>query len=153
MDEAMAKTLATQTPELDVREVQAAGGLVTRDDQAGHPQVLIVHRSRYDDWSFPKGKLDPGETFETAALREVMEETGLVCRLARELQSVRYRDAGGLPKLVRYWHMIPLEGDIDSFVFNSEIDNLRWVPPTEAAELLSYSHDRALLAAFLATGD
>ncbi len=112
----------------------------------------MVHRSRYDDWSFPKGKLDSGETFEDAALREVTEETGLVCRLVAELEPVRYQDAAGLPKLVRYWHMIPLEGDIGDFVFNSEIDDLRWVHPGEAARLLSYSHDRVLLAGFLAAG-
>ena len=146
----MGGTLTTKASELDVKEVRAAGGLITRVDETGDPQVLLVHRSRYDDWSFPKGKLDPGETFEEAALREVKEETGLVCRLLAELAPVRYRDADGLPKLVRYWQMVPLEGDIGDFAFNSEIDDLRWVHPVEAARLLSYAHDRVLLEDFIA---
>ena len=146
----MGGTLTTEASELDVKEVRAAGGLITRVDETGDPQVLLVHRSRYDDWSFPKGKLDPGETFEEAALREVKEETGLVCRLLAELAPVRYRDADGLPKLVRYWQMVPLEGDIGDFAFNSEIDDLRWVHPVEAARLLSYAHDRVLLEDFIA---
>lgn len=146
----MGGTFTTKTSELDVKEVRAAGGLITRVDETGDPQVLLVHRSRYDDWSFPKGKLDPGETFEEAALREVKEETGLVCRLLAELAPVRYRDADGLPKLVRYWQMVPLEGDIGDFAFNSEIDDLRWVHPVEAARLLSYAHDRVLLEDFIA---
>ena len=146
----MGGTLTTKASELDVKEVRAAGGLITRVDEAGDPQVLLVHRSRYNDWSFPKGKLDPGETFEEAALREVKEETGLVCRLLAELAPVRYRDADGVPKLVRYWQMMPLEGDIGDFAFNSEIDDLRWVHPVEAARLLSYAHDRVLLDGFVA---
>jgi 8-oxo-dGTP diphosphatase len=125
--------------------VRAAGGLVGRFDDAGHFQVLLVHRSRYDDWSFPKGKLDEGESFEEAALREVAEETGLICRLDGELAPVRYFDSAGRPKLVRYWRMIPIEGDIRDFVFNAEIDDLRWVGADEADSLLSYQHDRELL--------
>ena len=149
----MGGTLTTKASELDVKEVRAAGGLITRVDETGDPQVLLVHRSRYDDWSFPKGKLDPGETFEEAALREVKEETGLVCRLLAELAPVRYRDADGLPKLVRYWKMVPLKGDIGDFAFNSEIDDLRWVYPGEAARLLSYAHDLILLEGFIAAAD
>ena len=126
--------------------VRAAGGLVTRSDEAGDHQVLVVHRSRYNDWSFPKGKLDEGEGFEEAALREVAEETGLTCRLDGELAPTRYWDSAGSPKIVRYWLMTPIEGDIGAFVFNTEIDDLRWVPLNEAQELLSYQHDRDLLA-------
>jgi len=135
-----------------VTEVQAAGGLVTRLDATGQSQVLLVHRARYDDWSFPKGKLDPGETFEGAALREVLEETGLVCRPVGELSSVRYRDAAGQPKIVRYWHMAPIEGDIGDYVFNAEIDDLRWFRTDDAAALLTYAHDRDLLAELDAGG-
>ena len=136
-----------------VTEVRAAGGLVTRSDPDGDLQVLVVHRSQYDDWSFPKGKLDRGETFEEAALREVTEETGLVCRLEGELAPIRYRDADHRPKIVRYWHMVPLHGDIADFEFNSEIDDLRWVPVEEARRLLSYSHDRDLLTGLEVAGD
>lgn len=126
--------------------VRAAGGVVGRFDDTGSLQVLLVHRSRYDDWSFPKGKLDEGESFEDAALREVAEETGLICRLDGELTPVRYLDAAGRPKLVRYWRMTSIEGDIRDFVFNAEIDDVRWVGLDEADSLLSYRHDRELLA-------
>jgi 8-oxo-dGTP diphosphatase len=144
----VAEAIAGQTAELDVTEVEAAGGLVTREDESGDLQVLVVHRSRYADWSFPKGKLDSDETFEAAAIREVAEETGLVCRLVTELAPIRYQDAAGRPKIVRYWHMVPAAGDIGDYTFNAEIDDLRWVSREEAATLLSYAHDRDLLARF-----
>ncbi|MGE5636423.1 MAG: NUDIX hydrolase [Nocardioidaceae bacterium] len=118
-------------------QVLAAGGVVVR---GGH--VAVVHRPKYDDWSLPKGKLDPGESFEEAALREVEEETGLRCRLGRELPSASYRDAKDRPKLVRWWLMEPLGGD---FTPTREIDELRWLSPADAAALLSYGHDRELL--------
>ena len=119
-------------------EVRAAGGLVVRDGL-----VCLVHRPRYDDWSLPKGKLDPGEGFEQAALREVEEETGLRCRLRGELPEVRYTDARGRPKLVRYWVMDVV--DDSGFSPNDEVDELRWVPLAEAARLLSYKRDRELV--------
>jgi 8-oxo-dGTP diphosphatase len=119
--------------------VDAAGGIVERDGL-----VLLVHRPRYDDWSFPKGKLDPGESFEDAALREVEEETGLHCSLGRELPATRY-EVNGRPKLVRYWLMAP-RADVD-FVPNDETDDLRWVTPEEARRLLTYDRDRDVLAA------
>jgi 8-oxo-dGTP pyrophosphatase MutT (NUDIX family) len=119
--------------------VDAAGGVVERDGS-----VLLVHRPRYDDWTFPKGKLDPGESFEDAALREVEEETGLRCTLGRELPAIRY-EVNGRPKLVRYWLMTP-EAE-PGFVPNDETDELRWVTPDEARGLLSYDRDRDVLAA------
>jgi 8-oxo-dGTP diphosphatase len=119
--------------------VFAAGGVVVRDGK-----VLLVHRPRYDDWSFPKGKLDVGESFEDAAVREVEEETGLRCSLGRELPSTRYQ-VGARPKLVRYWLMNP-EAETP-FVPNDETDGLRWLTPDQALELLSYDRDRDVLAA------
>jgi len=116
--------------------VKAAGGLVVRGGL-----VAVVHRPKYDDWSFPKGKLDPGEGFEEAALREVEEETGLRCRVREELPSVSYRDAKQRPKIVRYWRMEPIEGE---FTPNDEVDEMRWLAPDEAARLLSYQRDREL---------
>ena len=119
--------------------VFAAGGVVVRDGK-----VLLVHRPRYDDWSFPKGKLDGGESFEDAAVREVEEETGLRCSLGRELPSTRYQ-VGARPKLVRYWLMNP-EAETP-FAPNDETDGLRWLTPDQALELLSYDRDRDVLAA------
>ena len=117
--------------------IDAAGGVVVRDGR-----VLLVHRPRYDDWTFPKGKLDPGESFEEAAVREVEEETGLRCTLGDELASTRY-DVGGRPKLVRYWLMTP-ESEA-AFEENDETDDLRWLTPEEAGTFLTYARDRELL--------
>jgi 8-oxo-dGTP diphosphatase len=119
--------------------VNAAGGVVVRDGK-----VLLVHRPRYDDWTLPKGKLDPGEAFEDAALREVEEETGQRCSLGRELPSTRY-EVGGRPKLVRYWLMTP-EGDT-AFEPNDETDDVRWVTPEEAFALLTHDRDRDVVRA------
>jgi len=123
-------------------DVVAAGGVVVRDGVDGR-EVLIVHRPRYDDWSFPKGKQDPGETDEQTALREVAEETGLACRLGPYLAAVRYRDHKHRAKVVHYWRMeVETTGP---FAPDDEVDRLRWCSPTEAATLLTYAHDRALL--------
>lgn len=119
--------------------VLAAGGVVVRNGR-----VVLIHRPKYDDWSFPKGKLDPGESFEDAALREVEEETGLRCTLGRELPSTEYRDAKGRPKLVRYWEMKPVAGE---FTPTNEVDDLRWLEFARAAGVLSYEHDREVLRA------
>jgi 8-oxo-dGTP diphosphatase len=119
-------------------EVQAAGGLVARDGK-----VLLVHRPRYDDWSLPKGKLDDGESWEDAALREVHEETGVRARLRDELPPVHYTDNRGRPKTVRYWVMEPV--DVPAFTPNDEVDELQWLAPEEAAQRLSYPHDCELV--------
>ena len=120
--------------------MKAAGGVILRDGE-----VAVVHRPRYDDWTLPKGKLDAEESFEEAALREVEEETGLLCRLVRELPPVAYRDARGRPKIVRYW-LMEVEHD-PGFVPNDEVDELRWLPTAEALALLSYGRDTELLRA------
>jgi 8-oxo-dGTP diphosphatase len=117
--------------------VRAAGGLVVRNGQ-----VLLVHRPKYDDWSFPKGKCDDGESDEACALREVEEETGLDCELLDELGRTSYRDAKGRPKVVRYWRMRPLEGE---FLPHDEVDEIRWETPERAAGLLSWPRDLPLL--------
>ena len=120
-----------------VRQVRAAGGVVERDGL-----VAVVHRPRYDDWSLPKGKLDRGESWERAALREVLEETGLECELGEELPTVRYMDQRGRPKTVRYWRMLVTGGEFEA---NDEVDAIRWLAPAQAAALLSYEHDRRLV--------
>jgi 8-oxo-dGTP diphosphatase len=126
--------------------VRAAGGIVLRGDGEVR-SVALVHRPRYDDWSFPKGKLIDGEDDESAALREVEEETGLRCRIGPSVGSVMYRDRHGRPKVVRYFRM---DADGGSFAPSEEVDQLRWVPVDEAGGLLSYAHDRNLLRRALA---
>ena len=127
----------------EAAEVKAAGGVVWR--RAGDTiAIAIAHRPRYDDWSLPKGKLDAGERWEDCALREVEEETGMRCRLGEELEPTNYQDRKGRDKVVRYWLMEPVD-DTD-FVPNDEVDQLRWLAPAEAADLLSYPHDKELVA-------
>ena len=122
--------------------VEAAGGVLWRRSGDGSVEIAVVHRPRYDDWSLPKGKLDEGETFEEAALREVEEETGMRCRLGRELGETHYEDRKGRPKIVRYWAMSDCDGE---FQPNDEVDELRWVPIGDAQALLSYDFDHELV--------
>ena len=121
--------------------VRAAGGVVVRLVD-GEPRVAVIHRPKYDDWSLPKGKLDPGEGWEQAALREVREETGWRCEIERELAPGHYRDGDGRPKFVRFWLMRAVEGE---FAPNDEVDALRWLAPAEALAALEYEHDRELV--------
>lgn len=130
--------------EHDSFEVEAAGGVVWRPHGRGC-QVAVVHRPKYDDWTLPKGKLEPGELAEQAALREVEEETGLVCRLGDELLPVSYLDHQGRRKRVRYWAMTVERG---AFEPNAEVDELRWVDLDAAVDQLTYPQDRAVLASF-----
>jgi 8-oxo-dGTP diphosphatase len=122
-------------------EVKAAGGVVWRRG-AGGIEVAVAHRPHRRDWSLPKGKLDPGESWEAAALREVLEEIGFRCRLGRELPPTSYMDQKGRSKVVRYWLMEPEEGEFEP---NREVDELRWLIPSAAAELLTYPHDQELV--------
>jgi 8-oxo-dGTP pyrophosphatase MutT (NUDIX family) len=126
--------------------IRAAGGIVHRRDPNGEWQVLLVHRPRYDDWSLPKGKADRGERAEETALREVEEETGLRCRLGDEVGKTRYKDAKGRSKVVRYWFMQPAVADATAeFTPNDEVDAVAWCTQEEAAQRVSYEHDRKLL--------
>ena len=139
--------------------MQAAGGVVSRAGEGGVLEVLLVHRPKYDDWSLPKGKLEPGETHEEAALREVEEETGLVCELGRELPSISYRDGKDRPKVVRYWAMELVDGggasstsgSSSGFEANAEVDELAWLPPDEARARLVYLPDAEIVDRFLAS--
>ena len=126
-----------------VYEVRAAGGVVHRMNADDCPEVCLVHRPRYDDWSLPKGKLDDGETFEDAAVREVEEEVGLRVRLSDELPPTTYTDSRGRGKLVRYWLMEIVE-DL-GFTPNDEVDEVKWCTPAEAARCVTYTHDAELL--------
>jgi 8-oxo-dGTP diphosphatase len=117
--------------------IRAAGGVVLRDGE-----IVVVHRPRYDDWTLPKGKAEPGESDQDCALREVEEEAGLRCELLQELTTVVYDDARGRLKQVRYWLMRPVSGELRPAY---EIDDARWVPVDEAASVLSYDRDREVL--------
>lgn len=123
--------------------VQAAGGVLLRRNEGGALEVAVVRRPKYGDWTLPKGKLGPGEGFEDAALREVEEETRLKCRLGPEVGTSEYRDRHGRRKVVRYWLMTPVSGRFEP---NAEVDELRWLAPSEAAELLTYERDGAIVA-------
>ncbi len=130
-------------------EVRAAGGVVVR--RPGRlplrpRQVLLVHRPKYDDWTFPKGKQDKGESDEETALREVAEETGFECSLGTDLGTVRYRDSMGRDKIVHYWAMaLPNNERGDHFVPNREVDEIVWLAVQHADRLLTYEHDRVLI--------
>jgi len=122
-------------------EIAAAGGvLISRSDDG--PRIAVIHRPKYMDWSLPKGKLEEGEGWQEAALREVEEETGYRARPLDELERVSYRDRKSRRKLVRYWLMEPVEGQ---FAPHGELDELRWVSPEEADRLLTYEHDKEIV--------
>jgi 8-oxo-(d)GTP phosphatase len=130
--------------------IRAAGAVLWRPLGDGAAEVALVHRPRYDDWTLPKGKLDPGETAAAAAVREVAEETGFRCWLGRRLGQARYEVRSSLarqtgPKTVDYWAARAADG---AFTPSREVDALRWLRPAQARELLSYDYDRTVLDAF-----
>lgn len=132
----------------DDGEVRAGGGVVWRRGPGG-VEVLLVHRPTYDDWTLPKGKAEEGESDQEAALREVVEETGLRCRPGAELPSSRYVDRLGRPKRVRYWVMEVVGG---GFAPTAEVDAVSWCPPPEALRRLTYPRDGEVLDAFVRGG-
>jgi 8-oxo-dGTP diphosphatase len=133
-------------------DIEAAGAVIPRGP-AKSPQILLIHRPKYDDWSFPKGKVDPGEHVVTAAVREVAEETGLDIRLSKPLPAQYYSVFPGgkeRVKRVQYWGGTVIgRDDISGFRPNSEVDQVRWVSPEKAHQLLTYPHDRRTLVDFL----
>jgi len=123
--------------------IWAAGAVVYRMRRS-RPEILLVHRPRYDDWSLPKGKLDRRESFKACAEREVLEETGVTGVVEQALGTVGYVTPGGNNKAVRYWL---IRANEERFRPNSEVDKIRWVRPRKAAEKASYGRDVALLRA------
>jgi 8-oxo-dGTP diphosphatase len=140
-------------------EILAAGAVLWRSaaeiapqasgTEGSRPTIALIHRPRYDGWSLPKGKLEPGESLAAAAVREIQEETGVSARLGPWLRDVRYAVADGR-KFVRYWSA-EARASAD-FTPNHEVDELRWVPPEVAKELLTYAHDADVVARFVELG-
>ena len=127
------------------KAVLAAGAVLWRcNDDAAAPEVALIHRPRYDDWSLPKGKVDPGETEPVTAVREVYEETGYTSHLGRRLASVSYPLEQGIKK-VRFWAARQVDGE---FTPNAEVYELIWLPVAEAMKKLGYPHDRKVLRRF-----
>jgi 8-oxo-dGTP diphosphatase len=126
-------------------ELIKAAGVVLWRERAHGLELALVHRPKYDDWSFPKGKLEPGEKHREAALREAREETGLTVVLGRRLPTQHYLARDRI-KRVRYWSATVLTG---RFVANREVDALRWLPVAQARAQLSYEHDRGLVDALM----
>jgi 8-oxo-(d)GTP phosphatase len=133
-------------PEQSGPDVVAAGAVVVRRGEQRRREVLLVHRPKYDDWSLPKGKQDPGEHVTETAVREVLEETGVEIRLGRPLRPQLYAVAGGRAKLVHYWvgHVVG-DDDVSGYEPNAEVDALAWVPLDEAADRLTYLDDAHLV--------
>lgn len=130
---------------LDVAEVdviRAAGGVVFRKSRSGATEVAVIHRPAYDDWTLPKGKMEPDETPEDCALREVREETGLRCELLRPVGCTAYVDRRGRDKVACYWLMEVHGG---RFRPGIEVDRLLWLTIPDAVKRLTYSRDKTLL--------
>lgn len=121
--------------------IRAAGCLVYRNGSSGI-EVLVAHRPLYDDWDFPKGKLESGETELDCAVRETEEETGFTGVIGPELPTDHYM-VRGRPKSVRWWLLAQQGG---RFQANDEVDQVAWLSPEDAAERLTYDHAKSLLA-------
>ncbi|KPL08130.1 hypothetical protein AMJ86_01865 [bacterium SM23_57] len=132
-------------PHYKTEVIEAAGGLVWLDSDIGR-KVAILHRPKYDDWTFPKGKREPGETWHQTALREVYEETGCKARVDTFAGGVIYL-VNDIPKVVLFWNMSILKND--RFITNKEIDKCKWVLPKDAMNILSYDGEKTLLVQFL----
>ena len=121
--------------------IQAAGGLLWKDSENGR-ELAIIHRPKHDDWTLPKGKLEPGESWTEAALREVEEETGCKVEIEDFIGCTCY-SAGAKPKVVLYWNM-KLIGECH-FQPGKEVDQLRWAKPADATQILDYETERELI--------
>ena len=139
--------MANSKPESKL--IKAAGAVAWRPGPDGKPEILLVHRKKYDDWSLPKGKVEPGEPLPVTAVREVLEEGGAHLALGRRLASIRY-NVGGRPKRVHYWSAAVTSLD-ERAIPNDEVDRIEWADADHAVERVSYRHDHGVLADFAAT--
>ncbi len=121
--------------------IRAAGGIVHRFVPGGRVEIACIYREARGDWTFPKGKLDPGETFEQAALREVVEETNMLCEVVRFVGTTNYTHRKGKPKIVAYYLMTVSEGDFEP---NAEVDELVWLPLEQVRAHLTWDRDQEL---------
>ncbi|MEI8127881.1 MAG: NUDIX hydrolase [Actinomycetota bacterium] len=121
--------------------IRAGGGIVFRTLASGRREIACIYREARGDWTFPKGKIDPGESFEECALREVLEETNLICRIVRFIGTTTYTHRKGRPKIVAYYLMSAIEGE---FTPNEEVDELRWLPVELVRERLTWERDQEL---------
>jgi 8-oxo-dGTP diphosphatase len=130
----------------DDETIRAAGGVVWRPSEwlPGRIDIVLVHRPAYDDWTIPKGKAVTDETDEECAIREVEEETGFVVELGPELATTRYLDRYAKPKMVRYWAMTPVSGELRG---SKEVDIARWLPFDRARQMLTYERDQPIVDA------
>lgn len=121
--------------------IRAAGGIVVRPIANGRFEVACIYREARGDWTFPKGKLDEGETFAEAALREVLEETNMHCDIIRFIGTTNYIHRKGKPKIVAYYLMHVAQGE---FIPNEEVDVLEWLPLESVREHLTWDRDQEL---------
>lgn len=130
--------------------IYAAGAILWREEK-GKLLIALIHRNRHDDWSFPKGKVDPGETFPQAAVREILEETGLKIKLGAKLPTAEYKVPSGEKKEVHYWAARVSDKAMSESTFkpSEEVAKVDWVSPEKAHELLTYKFDNAVLDALL----
>src|ERR1700720_344701 len=126
----------------DVSVIRAAGGVVCRSTRSGETEIAVIHRPAYDDWTLPKGKVEPDESPEDCALREVREETGLRCEIERPLGCTAYVDRRGRDKVACYW-LVEAKGG--SFRSRIEADKLAWRPVANAIKRLTYPRDKKLV--------
>lgn len=127
--------------------IRAAGGIVHRPVLGGRVEIACIYRESRGDWTFPKGKLDEGETFEQAALREVIEETNMLCRVVRFVGTTNYTHRKGKPKIVAYYLMSVDQGE---FIPNEEVDDLVWLPLEQVRPHLTWDRDQELFDLVLA---
>ncbi len=130
-------------PKNQKKVVEAAGGILWKKTSSGRLKLAIIHRKRYDDWTLPKGKREPGESWHETALREVMEETCCQATIGSFIGGATYVINGQTPKIVLFWHMTA--NMRCEFIPNSEVDRIKWVSPQKALKMLDYEDERNIL--------
>lgn len=128
-------------PKKNESVIQAAGGILWKKE-GSIKKLAVVHRHKHKDWSLPKGKVDPGETWKKAALREVLEETGYAAKIKKYAGSISYL-LDGKPKVVLFWHMEAKTEKKNKM--NGEVDQVKWLTVDEASQILDYPDEITLI--------